>query len=1573
MRKVLLSFIGFVLLIITAIQAGAQAYSNAVVALNPVAYWPLTETTQPPFGAYIATNLGTAGAAGNGFYETWFQPLNTGTNTLYYQTNNITHTNGAIADGDTAFQGFNNGTGTGGYVVFPRTTNGVVNPAITIVPPFSVEFWVKPTTLTAGVRPIVNQGRVPIQDLADYGYATTNNKGFCIGQFNGNAFFAVWNNRGGNNPHVEADAAMTANVWQHMVATFNGTNLIWYRNGAQAATANTTGTANSQGALYVPDLISPLLIGSGSIIGAGNGGSEFDGGIDEVAIYPQVLPASTILNHYNAATNTDSTYKNTVLADNPQIYVRLDEPAYPASNYPDRSTYPIANNYGLIGAAGKGYYQPGTQPGAAGPQFTGFGPGSKAVAINGYSGAVDIGGGSLPSELNPTGAARVSVAAWFRSNPADAPARFQEIASHGSASWRISMDATAAGARFNPGNGPELQFLDTPDILTNGCLVNDGNWHFVAGVSDGATNGLYIDGVLARTGTSVGSITGSTLDALLGGSPNNIVPVYNGSSTSEPRYFDGQVAHVAVFTNSLTAAQIQQLYSVAAVPPFIFQQPRSQTNNAGTSTTLFAGVRGSATLGYQWYKNNAPLGGATSSNLTFSPLVASNGGSYYVVVTNSAGSVTSSVASLTVFGPPTVQQQSLTDVRVFVGTTPKLFVTAAGPSLTYQWTRNGSPLADGTNSSYTVTNTGSIGSATYGCTITNIYDTASINPITVSVIAAPTAPYPVAVLGSAPAAYFRLNENPDNGSGNNGTTAYDNAGGMNGVYTNVALAQPGYNTTTDPSQYAVELGDFPPNNNLAGNVPTYLTFGTTNGGNAQFSVEAWINQYLYLNGGSGIVALGYGNGGEQFVLDTGASGGALRFFVRNAAGQASLANSSFVPTTSPGWHHVAGVCDEAGGQVRLYLDGALVASGSITPGSGILSSSLPMTIGARQSGNSSPANYDFQFIGKLDEVAIYNRSLSASEVQNHYLASGIAPTITSFNPSSLTTNSGAAATFTATVLGTAPLGYQWTDPNSNPIGQNTNVLTLSNLQTTQSGTYTLTVMNSYGTATTNFTLQVDAGAPQMVSDLQPLNVMVYAGDPVTLSWQVSGTQPLSYKWYLNGGVINGASNSGTYTITALPGTNTYQSSVTNSYSAGAGGPLFSSVATVIGVPTPTLNPASFTDKLKIRFAGYDRGETLRDFPVLVKLGTNIAGFSYSHFASPTGGDLRFADASGTRALPFEIDEFNDINGVSTIWVQMPRLSGTNDFIWAYWGNPAGTSLPSYATNGATWLPAAFENLPGYQIVYHLKESALPFADSTLQHPATNGVATVPTNGMVGTAGTFGGFAWLDAGTNDVGDAFTLSAWVNIPPGTLDIDSIWVNKRGGFSQPGFALFVNTYQNLDQKIDFATGNGTAGNESTTSAGTVPFGSWHLVTVAANRTNHTAQFYLDGAGVLTSSSILTDFPTLNDLRLGIYLDNAFDFRGAMDEARVQSGVTSSNWVWASWATVAQNSTFANYSSVTSSIVTLTCQVSGNNLILSWPQGTLQSGGLVNGTYTNVTGATSPYTNSMSAVRQFYRVKVQ
>src|SRR5689334_20683058 len=85
-------------------SAQAQPYSNAVMALNPVAYLPLTETTPPPYGYYVATNSGSAGASGNGYYQTWYHPVTVGSSNLYYISNNIVHAAGATGDGDLGLQ-----------------------------------------------------------------------------------------------------------------------------------------------------------------------------------------------------------------------------------------------------------------------------------------------------------------------------------------------------------------------------------------------------------------------------------------------------------------------------------------------------------------------------------------------------------------------------------------------------------------------------------------------------------------------------------------------------------------------------------------------------------------------------------------------------------------------------------------------------------------------------------------------------------------------------------------------------------------------------------------------------------------------------------------------------------------------------------------------------------------------------------------------------------------------------------------------------------------------------------------------------------------------------------------------------------------------------------------------------------------------------------------------------------------------------------------------------------------------------------------------------------------------------
>ncbi|HLZ53822.1 MAG TPA: LamG-like jellyroll fold domain-containing protein, partial [Verrucomicrobiae bacterium] len=699
-------------------------------------------------------------------------------------TNNIAHVAGPIGDGDLALQC----GGLGQYVVLPRFTNGVANTALTLSPPFSLEIWANSGNTNLGLQPLINEGRNPVQGDAGIGYQTAD-AGFSFGMYKNYYYFVVYNTNGAfAQPEIDIKPILP-NVWYHLVVTFDGNNEIQYSNGVLAASFNIT-AVNGAGLTYVPDQVSPLTIGVGTEPGGANGGDpSFQGMIDEVAIYNSVLTPTQVSNHFAAATGPN--YSQTVLADSPAIYLRLDEPSF---TVPAPTTYPVATNYGLIGASANGLYQPGTAPGIAGPPFSGFGSPSHAVAINGFNAGVDIGGGNVPPELNPTNHAPFTVMTWFQGNPADARGRFQDIMGHSDAAWRITMDNVSSGNRFNPGNGPELQFAGVSDAVTNGMLLNDGNWHMAAGVSDGTNDFLYLDGLLVKSGSSVGAITGSLRDVILGGDPQYTMPAN--------RFFDGNIAHAAFFTNALTAAQIQQLYGAAGAPPVVHLQPTNSQSVyfAGTNALLATTVSGGSPLSLQWYQDGTPVSGQTGANLVYTPVLTNNAGSYFLVASNASGMTTSAVVQLVVYGKPVIQQQPTTNVQVFAGFNPTLSVSALGPPpLVYQWTFNGGIINGATNSSFTITNAQT--TATYSCIVSNSYGPTEINPVSLMIIPRPTAPYPVAVLGDHPMAYWRLNEPFDQNNPNGGgETAFDYVGAFNGQYVGIVTlsGSQGYNLATDP-------------------------------------------------------------------------------------------------------------------------------------------------------------------------------------------------------------------------------------------------------------------------------------------------------------------------------------------------------------------------------------------------------------------------------------------------------------------------------------------------------------------------------------------------------------------------------------------------------------------------------------------------------------------------------------------------------------------------------------------------------------------------------------------------------
>jgi len=110
--------------------------------------------------------------------------------------------------------------------------------------------------------------------------------------------------------------------------------------------------------------------------------------------------------------------------------------------------------------------------------------------------------------------------------------------------------------------------------------------------------------------------------------------------------FDVAVSNSA--GSATSAAVMLTVNAATTTAPKITTQPANQAVNAGQAAK-FSVVATGTTLSYQWQKNGANIGGATASSYTTPPTVIGDSGSTFdVVVTNSAGSVTSSTATLTV-------------------------------------------------------------------------------------------------------------------------------------------------------------------------------------------------------------------------------------------------------------------------------------------------------------------------------------------------------------------------------------------------------------------------------------------------------------------------------------------------------------------------------------------------------------------------------------------------------------------------------------------------------------------------------------------------------------------------------------------------------------------------------------------------------------------------------------------------------------------------------------------------------------------------------------------------------------
>jgi hypothetical protein len=211
-------------------------------------------------------------------------------------------------------------------------------------------------------------------------------------------------------------------------------------------------------------------------------------------------------------------------------------------------------------------------------------------------------------------------------------------------------------------------------------------------------------------------------------------------------------------------------------PVAILAQPQATLTTLGGSANFTVTINNTSGVSFQWFKNTTAIANATASTFTINSAQTSDAATYYVVVTNPTGTVTSSKVKLTLGTIPVVSNPSSTGV--VAGKNATFSVTATGTAtLTYAWqVKSGGGFANLTNNTTiagATTATLTVKSATQGmngyqyeCIVSNALGSDTSDPATLTVGTVPVISSPAmtasAVAGNSPTLMVTLSA----GSGN---------------------------------------------------------------------------------------------------------------------------------------------------------------------------------------------------------------------------------------------------------------------------------------------------------------------------------------------------------------------------------------------------------------------------------------------------------------------------------------------------------------------------------------------------------------------------------------------------------------------------------------------------------------------------------------------------------------------------------------------------------------------------------------------------------------------------------------
>jgi signal peptidase I len=224
-------------------------------------------------------------------------------------------------------------------------------------------------------------------------------------------------------------------------------------------------------------------------------------------------------------------YKNTVIADSPFAYYRLND------------TSSKSDTEDLAGGGKKSRYSSsGVIYGVEGALLSD--PGNKAVTLDGAS-------GNITNTGNVSGPRNVTLEIWFKTTTGKGGilVGFESVGNNGAD--RVLYMTSAGQIMFGIDKA-------TKKTIHSNASFNDGKWHMATATLSGLNAALYIDGELVSSGSTTSAPTTANGDWSIGGG------AFSGwDNHPSSNYFAGSIDEVGIYNKVLTPAQILTHYNAA--------------------------------------------------------------------------------------------------------------------------------------------------------------------------------------------------------------------------------------------------------------------------------------------------------------------------------------------------------------------------------------------------------------------------------------------------------------------------------------------------------------------------------------------------------------------------------------------------------------------------------------------------------------------------------------------------------------------------------------------------------------------------------------------------------------------------------------------------------------------------------------------------------------------------------------------------------------------------------------------------------------------------------------------------